>query len=689
VRPVALAVISALAAAAGCGDNRPPPAITVVVPAGDGALAAAVTEMAALTGYPDLTVIAAGDGAAEAAGHRGQRVVVTVDPGLCGECYRMSDDLAAGPTPSQHVVGGGLLGAQYGVADALEHLGFRFRSPYQTYVPAGLADPFHDYGSHQPETRVRGFQFHTLHPIEAYFALWEPGPDHLADAARIVDWIVKNRGNYIQWAALDDILDPARHAVWQEHTRAIIDHAHARGLRTGLNIQLYGSSNLQRAFDLWDDPGGAVPLDQSLAERLPLVTGATGFDVYELSFGEFFSADPDRVIADVDAVAAALRVHAPAAEMHALVHVGADQRVDYLGDSIIYYFLVRYADPAIVPDIHTVMFYDLYEDAGGAYRHDDFSEHRAYLLERIAAGQPANYFPETAYWVSFDVSVPVYLPLYVRNRALDLERLRDDPAAGGNRLDGQLLFSSGWEWGYWLDDYTALRASYRLASTRELLTDAFADDLAAAVPIVLELIDVQKRALMDQRLMAYLAGRDQSFEIGRNLGIVSQPDRVTFDDLVTADAATRARVAADADALAAHAGELTGLADRLDAARLERGRWARELRDGVRITALRAGFAAASYRAMLAYLDGRTADLQAHHDQAADLIDRAAAVIARRHADLHAGGDRPIVARGANATFYNYGYLQMADTVCFWVRELRQVEGHAGLPGQAPPDCVF
>ena len=123
--------------------------------------------------------------------------------------------------------------------------------------------------------------------------------------------------------------------------------------------------------------------------------------------------------------------------------------------------IVKFCDAALIPELHTVMFYDLYEDAGGAYGHDDFAEHRAYLLDRIAAGQPAAYFPESAYWVAFDDSVQLYLPLYVRSRWLDLDRLAADPAAHGKPLDEHLIFSSGWEWGYWLGDYAALRASYQ------------------------------------------------------------------------------------------------------------------------------------------------------------------------------------------------------------------------------------
>ena len=71
-----------------------------------------------------------------------------------------------------------------------------------------------------------------------------------------------------------------------------------------------------------------------------------------------------------------------------------------------------------------------------------------------------------------------------------------------------------------------------------------------------------------------------------------------------------------------------------------------------------------------------------------ELVDRARAIVARRHGDLHHRSSK-IVAREANHTFYAYGYLHMADTLCFWMRELRQVETLAGLPSDAIPDCIL
>ena len=489
----------------------------------------------------------------------------------------------------------------------------------------------------------------------------------LADAHRIIDWVIKNRGNFLQWVALMDITDPARHAAWQTFTRELIDDAHARGIRVGINVELFGQSNLQLAFDLYDDTTGTVTVADSIAARLPLITEGLPFDVFALSYGEFFDADPQLFIDSTNAVASQLRALAPATEMHAVVHVGASQVVTYMGQQLLYYFLVKFADPSIVPDLHTVMFYDLFEDTGGAYQFDNFDQHRQYLVDRMCAHQKAAYFPEDAYWVAFDDSVPQYFPLYVRSRWLDRDQLPTLAPAPCDPLDEQLLFSSGWEWGYWLHDVTALRDSYEhAASPAALIADAFAPDLGpAAAQVVADLAEAQDHALITSRLAPYLAGRDIAIDAGRVLGVISQPDRVTFDDLAAMAPANRAMFQASIlDPLGAHADEL---------------------RDGLAIDRARIRFVLATYGETLAHLAGDpTTD-----DAANAALAEAATIVARRHADLHDTHGRRLVDRTPNQTYYQFGYLYQADKLCYWQRELDQVDNIVDGGARVLPTCLF
>lgn len=670
------AAVALLALLVACGDNVPATITIAAPPAWEPALA----DFVALTPYRALAL---GDDGAF-------RIALVEDASLPAEGYRAS---ASGGTIT--VAAADVLGAQYGAAAALEALGFAFRHPFDTAVPEAPAlDPTAlDGAIHAPETRVRGFQLHTLHPIESYYAFWEPSAGSTNDAHRILDWIVKNRGNYVQWVALDDIVDPARGEPWRAHTRALIDLAHARGVRVGLNIQLFGESNLQQAYDLVDTDPAAVPLADQVAARLPAITSELPFDVYDLSFGEFFNADPAQFVASVDEVHRQLALAAPQAEMRAFIHVGAEQRVQFMGEDLLYYFLVKFADAAIVHDVHTTMFYTLFDTASGAYHHQDFGEHRAYLFEQQCAGRRPGYVPETAYWIAFDDSIPQFLPLYVRNRWYDLDQIRAQ-APCDTPLDAHVIFTTGWEWGYWLHDVTALRASYELpADPTALVAGAFGRDLASATAPVMALADLQRTHLHLGDLQAYVASRDVSIDLGRALDIVSQPDRVTFDDLVQGQGVDEAR--AKMTALAAYADQLDAIAR--DFATREfpahARRWADELRDGFAIDQLRVRFVLAAYAAVLAHVDGDAATARTRAREAETLVSEARTVVARRHANLHDTHGRRLLDKASdehpNRTIYQYGYLYMADTLCFWNRELLQVQGILGQSSMAPPGCLL
>lgn len=686
-------VLAVLLAVAACDDGiRDKISINAPAP-----WRAAFGHFAAFSEHPGLSLGTQGD----------FHIEIIEDPAIPAEGYRIDDATPVcphsgdcKPPPTYAVHASDLLGAQYGAAAALEDLGFRFRHPFDTYVPAEpVAHGARLEGTvHQPQIRVRGLQLHTLHPIEGYYAFWEPSPGSTDDAHRIIDWVVKNRGNYLQWVALDDIMDPTRHMAWQAFTRELIDYAHSRGVKVGLNIQLFGRSNLQNAFDLSDSD--TIPLSQSLGERLPLITNELPFDVYDLSFGEFFNAEPQKFIDSTNQVAASLRTFAPAGEMHAVVHVGATQRVQYDNRDLLYYFLVQYVDPAIVPDIHTVMFYNLVDDAGGAYQHDSFDEHRDYIVDRMCAGQRVAYFPETAYWVAFDNSVPMYLPVYVYSRWKDLDFLAQQAALPGcSPLDEHLLFSTGWEWGYWLNDVTALRASYELTSSPdELIVDAYAPDLGeAAGRIVAKLMTEQKKALIDQRLIGYLVGRDIAIDAGDAIDppIISQPDRITFADLV-ANPQLEGELAVKLANLEQYEQTLASIGAELDALDLPSTRWSREVADGIVIDRLRVQFVLASYRAVLAHVHGTT-DTRAL-DEADALLEDAREHVIPRHSDLHDTHARRLLDDAdtnetnhglGNRTFYQFGYLHMADTLCYWKRERDQVRAVLGDTSVIPDTCLF
>lgn len=634
----------------------------------------ALRELAELTNYSGLSVNTdPGDG---------YQIIVVDDAAVPDEGYQLSVE-----DNTIRVAAHDLLGVQYGVSAALEGMGFRFRHPYEPYVPWEPVIGELDGDLHKPDIRVRGLQLHTLHPIEGYFAFWEPSKGSTAEAHRIIDWVVKNRGNFLQWVPLDNIMQPDAHAAWKPFTQELLAYAHMRGVRVGINIQLFGQSNLQNAFDLSDDKTGNVPIADEIRARLPLITGELPFDVYTISFGEFFNADPDRFIASLNEVRSQLRTTSPNAEMHALIHVGDEQRIMYMGEELIYYFLVKFADPSIIPDVHTVMFYNLFEDAGGAYHHDNFDDHRNFLQQKMCAGDRVAYQPETAYWVAFDNSVPQYYPLYVHSRLHDLTELQKPEGPCGT-LDQHYLFSTGWEWGYWLNDYAGLRASYELMTTEEAIADAFGTDLGPkAADLVAQLTALQREYVLGKRLTGYLVGRDSVIDLGRQVDIVSQPDRITFDQLVAGQG--REEVETMIGNLRAYATGLDELEAALAKVGLPASRWGRELEDGFVINRLRAHFVLATWEATLAHIDGDSAAAETAMGEAEKLAVRAKEIVAGRHGDMHDKNSKRYLAETPNATLYQFGYLHYADNLCYWDRELLQVQAIVANSSAIPLSCFF
>ncbi len=62
--------------------------------------------------------------------------------------------------------------------------------------------------------------------------------------------------------------------------------------------------------------------------------------------------------------------------------------------------------------------------------------------------------------VNVDIDVPLFLPLYGQRRLYDLRKIAWRERNENFKIDGQMNFDSGWEWGYWLSDVVTARASW-------------------------------------------------------------------------------------------------------------------------------------------------------------------------------------------------------------------------------------
>jgi len=625
----------------------------------------------------------------------GDAVVVRLDTELsCSECYEIR-----GSGHDLEISSGDVLGLQYGLSALMEAWGYRFHHPFNTVVPDTIPSLSADHPAFrervEPDMALRSLHMHTLHPIEGMKAFWMGGEGEAARAEAVIDWVVKNRGNDLQWVSLDDVMLPSVERDWRAHTEDVIAYAHRRGLTVGVGIQLFGSANLQQAFDLLDRVGSAEENRVQIEERLSLLT-SVGFDRFNLSFGEFFGEEPETFVSMVNQVGSVLDELDSDAQLTTLIHVGdsEDQRVIYGGEEMIYYFLAQFADPEIVPWVHTVMLYNLFEDAGGAYHHETFDEHRTFLAERIEAGEPTAYFPESAYWIAFDNSVPVYLPAYMRSRWLDMEQMRAEVGP----IPAHVLFSSGWEWGYWQTDVATLRLNHSLdggvgvapgwTGIVEWMYAPWGEEGAAVSDAIIALANAQADALIGQRLMAYFAGRDSTIDVGEAIGVVAQPMRVRVDRLDDLSAEERAAFESSVlEPLSVHIDEISTIAEGLPDTAGDP--WLQEVADGVSVTRLRGAFVLAIYRAGLAHLNGL--DSEPYLADIDTLLEEARTVVVGRHGQLHdPNGAQWIEPAWSNPTIYQYGYLLRSDELCFWEREHAKLQNlMEGSTVATVPGCAL
>jgi hypothetical protein len=99
----------------------------------------------------------------------------------------------------------------------------------------------------------------------------------------------------------------------------------------------------------------------------------------------------------------------------------------------------------------------------------------------------------------------------------------------------------------------------------------------------------------------------------------------------------------------------------------------------------------ATYRAVVDHLAGNDDDGAAQDRRDAQAaLDDATAIVHDRDGDLH-DPDGASITEGdsGNATVYGYGYLYMADTLCYWQRELDQVDAILTNTDVTPPACVL
>jgi len=569
--------------------------------------------------------------------------------------------------------------ALYGLLQ--EKLGYSFYHPRRTLLPDHKAWPLPAcfLWRAAPRFDKKGFHLHTLHPMELTEQLLDPAYPHaLADVKEYVDWLVRNGQNVVQFYLLRDI----DRAKWIDHAGAVCDYAHRRGVLMGVEISV--AMLQQQAFQavklLHPYPSYRRQVDRNLAW---LFRAKWDFVTVEPTMGEHL---PDLgrlrpVITTYLLREITHRYHAGAMLATHVIRPAKERQSEGPGP-----------EQALDPDcgilLHTVMCYSVTDPKAPVYGNIN----QRFMLvraQRETLRRETWYEPESSYWVAFDSSVPLFLPIYLEARWRDMESMERIGVAN------HLTFSSGWEWGYWLIDWSIARWSWRYTENGHIVGTDPIDRLRNLFP-GREMERLWRRALMlqehylkEHELMKYMACLTPFSELPGPFRIPFQPEPdITSERLL--HVATAAEVEdfrrGPLAGLDEYAVKMDELCDRLagesrpmfagshgEAA--ERGQLAEELIRGLRVTALRARHRSLILQALLAKRNPRPSGI----DDPEALLAEASAVrgqalgLVRVQETVYRYPLELIAAKRKDHTAYGFGYLYPVTDLFFWRREEEQV----------------
>jgi hypothetical protein len=564
------------------------------------------------------------------------------------------------------LLGGGLLGRQYAAYAWLHALGVRFFHPEQEFVPAEprWPDPPMDRAL-TPDFRYRSVSLHLTHPLELGDAFRLGQADKAPEVKRYIDWGIKNFASAGSGGMADT-----------EYATYGFDRGFPRQAGFSLYNQQQGASNVLDP----DDPDWETQIARAIDQRMQVEPQP---EIFGFTFNptEFTEADDRVVVEQLTFIANYFVDNYPATILNCINHGTQGEPTPNFG--VRYFDLPQFAPANLGVRVHTLMFYDLQRPAP-VYGNENFH----FLFDFMAQEYLTRnlwYFPEAAWWLTFDNAVPLFLPITVEARSRDLD-LTAFMREGEGKLIGHHVFGTGHEWGYWQNEY----CSYRMAADPEYRwRDCFADIASpsgAAAPVVQaaleDLVAIQERDFIyDPDLLAYLVGSDPETEAAAAVGVVFHPLPPTPSEIMRWDAAAvetwQARIRPALTRATRDYGRIYASLKAAEAEVPEAGRpWFEEIRDGVRANELRARHALEVYGAVVGLRASRltgSAELEA---DALALLQAAEATTAAAIALIHQREqgyryqplERSIATDDENWTIYDYRYLGRTHQGYYYTR---------------------
>ncbi len=595
-----------------------------------------------------------------------------VSSGATDQTWRIHETRCANAGSYVDLAGGGLLGRQYAAYEWMHRLGVRFFHPEEEYVPAEPRWPADAIeNEHTPAFRWRSVSLHLTHPLELGDAFSRGDESVFDEAVRYIDWQVKNGASR-----------GAGGIGTGEHAR----RGHDRGFPTTTG---FGLHNQQQGGNALIDPDDPRPIEEQLADAIERVM-APGPDgrvpqIFGFTFNpsEFTEVPDTQALSEITFIGNYMAEHYPDVMVETINHGTAGAPTPTYG--LRYYDLPELAPPNVGVKVHTLMFYDVFRPAP-VYGNESFAFLYDFMVRNYRT-RHLTYFPEAAWWLTFDIAVPLYLPITIEARDRDIAGIA---WMREGLLDGHHVFGTGHEWGYWQNEYCSFRMAADLGYRyRDCLRDIVSPmgDAGPEVQAVLEeTIALQERDIIYAGILAYLVGSDPETEVAASVGIEFHPLPPSPSAILQWDEARVASFLRREMALLSRMDEdyarLTERLHAVEASVPEDGlSFFNEILDGIEATGLRARHAWQLYGSLVMLRASQLDNDPVARQEAQRLLDAALAttrlatdVIARREQGYRYLPIDRAIAGGAdgtldeNWTVYRYRYLNRTHHAYYYTR---------------------
>lgn len=412
----------------------------------------------------------------------------------------------------------GICAAIYGLMQEILH--FNFYHPRATQYPDLKHWPYKEDLSYRSNPRFNkmGFHLHTQHPIELTEALLDENyPNGEKIIREYIDWLARNRQNYMEFCLLESI----NRNSWPAYAAKWVQYMKDRGVIPGLDLSLHMKQ--QYAFKLYRNiPKSFKSKEKQIQERFNQLTQA-GWEYWNVEFSEteFTSGNAEekarmrRYVHDLmfkKGIHLTGREHVVKPEKM----IGNAQTANVSKEDTL--------DAHRGTMIHTVMFYTLNDTLAPVYGNENLL-HMREMLHREMKHRETWYYPESAYWITFDASIPMFLTPYLNGR---LEDILYCQSIG---VEGHLTFTSGWEWSYWLIDWSIANWSWQSEINGEEIRpypEQYFDKITSSTTAknyFKNVVELQHQEIKINHLIQYLTAMTVTDEmpLGQNLPFHPKP----------------------------------------------------------------------------------------------------------------------------------------------------------------------